>query len=127
MLTVLLISIFDHLFKLGKQNLERLGYSVQGSIDPLDALEMFKADPDAFDLVVTDMAMPHMTGDQLVSEILIIRPKIPTMLCTGYSEKMSAEKAYKIGFSAFSLKPISRSEFAINIRKVLDRANSSEK
>ena len=72
------------ILKLGKQRLERLGYTVHGVTDPLEALEMFKADPDAFDLVITDMAMPHMTGDQLVSEILAIRPGIPTMLCTGY-------------------------------------------
>ena len=110
------------ILKLGKQRLERLGYSVQGATDPLEALEMFRADPDAFDLVITDMAMPHMTGDQLVSEILKIRPGIPTMLCTGYSETISAEKAYKIGIRSFFMKPVDRTEFAVSVRKVLDEA-----
>jgi len=53
---------------LGKQRLERLGYSVKGTTDPMEALEMVKATPDDFDLVITDMAMPHMTGDQLVQK-----------------------------------------------------------
>jgi len=109
------------LLNLGKRRLEQLGYSVKGSTDPLEALAMFKADPDSFDLVITDMAMPHITGDQLVSEMFKIRPKTPTILCTGYSEKISAEKAYEIGFSAFVMKPIDKSEFAVIVRKVLNK------
>jgi PAS domain S-box-containing protein len=113
------------LLKLGKKRLERLGYVVQGYTDPVKALEMLKAEPDFFDMVITDMAMPYMTGDQLVLEILKIRPKIRTMLCTGYSEKISAEQAYEIGFNAFVMKPIDRTEFAINVRKVLDEPKNS--
>ena len=108
------------LMKLGKQRLELLGYKVQGATDPLTALEMFRADPKRFDLVITDMAMPGMTGDQLVSEMLRIRPKLPAMLCTGYSETMSEKKAYEIGFSSFVMKPVDRIELAVSVRKILD-------
>ena len=110
------------LLNLGKRRLEQLGYSVIGATNPREALEIFKADPDSFDLIITDMAMPHMTGEQLVSEIFKIRPKIPTILCTGYSEMISAEKARQLGFSAFVLKPIDKTEFAVIVRKVLDEA-----
>jgi len=112
------------LFKLGKQRLERLGYTVQGSTDPREALKIFKENLNTFDLVITDMAMPHMTGDQLVSEILKLRPEIPTMLCTGYSEKISEEKSYEIGFKAFIMKPVDRTEFAVNVRNILDEAKN---
>lgn len=112
------------LLKLGKQRLELLGYHVQEHTDPREALKVFKEDINAFDLVITDMAMPHMTGDQLVSEILRLRPEIPTMLCTGYSENISVEKASEIGFKAFAMKPIDRSEFAVTVRKILDESQN---
>jgi len=108
------------LMKLGKQRLEMLGYTVQGATDPLAALEVFKADPGAFDLLITDMAMPGMTGDQLAVEMFRIRPKLPAMLCTGYSETLSEQKAYDIGFSSFIMKPVDRTELALAVRKVLD-------
>ena len=122
---ILLVDDDHSLLKLGKLRLKSLGYSVQDSTDPLEALETFEADPDAFDLVITDMAMPRMTGDQLASEILIIRPKMPIILCTGYSEKISEEKAYKIGICAFVMKPLDQTEFATSVRKVLDKAKGS--
>ena len=108
--------------KLGKQRLEMLGYPVQGATDPLTALEIFKADPGAFDLLITDMAMPGMTGDQLAVEMFRIRPKLPAMLCTGYSETLSEQKAYDIGFSSFIMKPVDRIELALAVRKILDGA-----
>ncbi len=111
------------LMKLGKQRLEMLGYTVQGATDPLTALEIFKADPGAFDLLITDMAMPGMTGDQLAVEMFRIRPKLPAMLCTGYSETLSEQKAYDIGFSSFIMKPVDRTELALAVRKILDGVN----
>jgi CheY-like chemotaxis protein len=122
---ILLVDDDLSLLKLGKLRLESLGYSIQGRTDPLEALETFEADPDAFDLVITDMAMPHMTGDQLASEILVIRPKMPIILCTGYSEKISEEKAYKIGIRSFVMKPMDQTEFATSVRKVLDETKGS--
>lgn len=110
------------LAELGKKLLQSLGYHVQEITDPIKALDIFKSDPNAFDLVITDMAMPGMTGDQLVSEILKIRPQIPAMLCTGYSEDVSVEKAYEIGFGAFVMKPVDRTELSVTVRKLLDKA-----
>ena len=106
--------------KAAKHRLENLGYSFQGTTDPLHALFLFRASPDAFDLVITDMAMPSMTGDVLISKILKIRPQIPTMLCTGYSYKISEERAREVGIGAFSMKPVDRIDFAFQIRRLLD-------
>jgi PAS domain S-box-containing protein len=70
---------------LNRQRLERLGYQVKSTTKPLEALEWFKADPDQFDVIITDMTMPRMTGDKLTAEILKIRPHMPVIICTGYS------------------------------------------
>ena len=110
------------LFKLGKQRLEGLGYTVQGSTDSSEALAIFRNAPDTFDLIITDMAMPHMTGDQLATQILKIRPDIPILLCTGYSQKISEEKALKAGICSFAMKPMNNVDFAVTVRKVLDEA-----
>lgn len=123
--TILFVDDEPPIFKLGKQRLEKLGYKVQGSIDPIETLEMFKADPEKYDLVITDMAMPKMTGDQFISEILKIRPEIPTILCTGYSQKISEEKACEIGICSFAMKPIEADKFASIVRKTLDESKKS--
>ncbi len=123
--TILFVDDEPQIFKLGKRRLELLGYDVKGSTDPIEALEMFKAEPDLYDLVITDMAMPHMTGDQFVSEILKIRPQVPTILCTGYSQKISEEKACEIGICSFAMKPIEADKFASIVRKTLDESKKS--
>ena len=117
---ILLVDDEPSILKLGKQRLERLGYTVVGTTNPVKALALFKVDPQAFDLVITDMAMPGLAGDQLATEILRYRPHIPVILCTGYSEKISEDRAALVGIRAFAMKPIDRTEFAITIRKVLD-------
>ena len=110
--------------KLAQASLTALGYRVTGITDPRMALETVKADPARFDLVVTDMAMPHMTGEVLSSEILRVRPDLPMILCTGYSEAISEERARQSGISAFLMKPVARAEFALTVRKILDRART---
>lgn len=122
---ILLVDDEPAIVKLGKQQLEKLGYTVQCATDAMEALMLFKTDPGSFDLVVTDMAMPHMTGVQLATEILKICPTMPIMLCTGYSENITEEKASEMGICLVSLKPIDRTTFAVNIRKALDDANNS--
>jgi signal transduction histidine kinase/ActR/RegA family two-component response regulator len=112
------------ILKLFQQRLENLGYRVYATIDPVDALKAFEADPDGFDLMITDMAMPCMTGDQLAVKILSIRPEIPIMLCTGYSEKISPEKAYKLGICSFAMKPLDQTDFVKSVREVLDRVKN---
>ena len=85
-----------------------------------EALEVFKAEPDRFDLVVTDMTMPKMTGDRLSQELMTIRPDLPVILYTGFNELVSEKKARDMGIRAFVMKPLSSQELAGTIRKVLD-------
>ncbi len=106
--------------EIGRQRLERFGYQVEARTDPMEALEHFRANPDQFDLVITDMTMPHITGDKLVKEILKIRPDMPTILCTGFSEKIDEEKAKEIGICQYIEKPYDRGTLSRLIRKVLD-------
>jgi len=88
--------------------------------DSLEALEVFRARPDEFDLVITDMTMPHMPGDILAQKIMEIRPDIPVIICTGHSRLVSKEKAKDIGIKAFVMKPVSTRVVAETVRKVLD-------
>ena len=80
----------------------------------------FKTIQSAFDLIITDMTMPHMTGKELATEILKINPELPIILCTGFSETITEEAAKHIGIQAFILKPIVMSDLAVTMRKVLD-------
>jgi PAS domain S-box-containing protein len=114
------------LAQLGKLLLERLGYTTESITDPEKALELVRSDPHKFDLLITDMAMPNMTGDQLVIETLKIRQDMPTIICTGYSAKISAREAADIGIRSFIMKPINISELAKIVRQVLDDAKRSK-
>ena len=108
--------------KMGSQILERLGYSVTTRTSSIEALELFRARPYDFDLVVTDMTMPNMTGDVLAVELMKVRPDITVILCTGYSKKISDETASEIGIKAFAYKPIVKADLAKTVRKVLDES-----
>ena len=114
------------LLKWGGKVLEQLGYSVTTRTSSVEALELFRSKPQAFDLVVTDMTMPNMTGDKLAAEIMNIRSDISVVLCTGYSKKISEESAAEIGIKAFAYKPIVKADLAKTVRKVLDETKSSE-
>ncbi|MCF8074594.1 MAG: response regulator [Desulfotignum sp.] len=106
--------------KMGKRTLEQLGYSVEIKTESLKALEFFRSNPTDIDLVITDMTMPHMTGEVLSSELMNIRPDIPVILCTGFSKKVSDESATEIGIKAFVRKPFVKADLAKTVRKVLD-------
>ena len=88
--------------------LEALGYNVTTKTDSRKVLEMFRADPDAFDLIITDMTMPGMTGIALAKELMVIRSDIPIVLCTGFSEFIDGKQARDMGIREFVLKPFSR-------------------
>ena len=105
---------------LGKQMLESLGYDVTTRTSSIEALELFKARPDRFDLLMTDMTMPKLTGSELALKISEIRTDIPVILCTGFSHKITEEKAREMGIKAFLLKPILKGMLAETVRKVLD-------
>jgi signal transduction histidine kinase/CheY-like chemotaxis protein len=98
------------------------GYRVTIRESSRSALELFRSDPGAFDLIVTDMTMPEMTGDKLAVAVMDIRPDIPVILYTGYSKNITEEKAKKIGIRAFANKPVGRAELIKIIRDVLDGA-----
>jgi PAS domain S-box-containing protein len=117
---ILLVDDEQPLVEIGRQGLQRLGYRVEARTSSLEALELFRADPGRFDLVISDMAMPNMTGDKLARELMAIRPQCPVILCTGYSEKMSADRARAIGIRAFLLKPLLIETLAAAIRGALD-------
>ncbi len=104
----------------GQQGLERLGYRVEGCTSSVEALERFRQAPDRYDLVITDMTMPNMTGDQLAREIFNLRKEMPVILCTGYSSRMDGPRAEKMGIRALLMKPLNLSDLAQNIRRVLD-------
>jgi len=88
---------------------------------------LFRAKPEAFDLVISDMTMPNMTGDELAIELMIIKPSIPVILCTGYSKRLSDDIMAKIGIRAIAYKPIVKADLAKTIRNVLDGATGIDK
>jgi len=119
---ILLIDDETPIIRVEQHMLEKQGYQVTSRMSSLEALTIFKADPTAFDLILTDMTMPNMTGIQLAEKLISIRPDIPIILCTGYNEKITEEKAKSIGIKRFLMKPVDKSEMARMVRKVLDEA-----
>jgi CheY-like chemotaxis protein len=118
---ILFIDDEKTLVDLGKGMLESLGYSVTIKTNSLEALETFLAEPDAFDLVITDVTMPAMTGIELAKELMAIRPDIPIILCTGFSELINEKQAKEMGIQEFVMKPFVIGKHAKTIRKVLER------
>jgi len=116
---ILFIDDEESLLTLGKRILESLDYKVTTESNSLKALEIFKAAPDQFDLIITDQAMPNMSGSEFISEIVKVRPGIPIILCTGYSSKISEENAKDKGISKFINKPYSKKVLSESIREVL--------
>ncbi|HVN71854.1 MAG TPA: response regulator [Desulfomonilia bacterium] len=108
------------LVDLAQSLFESLGYQVTATSSSTQALELFRKDPGRYDVVVTDMTMPEMTGDRLSQEMMEIRPDLPVILYTGYSEYMSEEQAKAMGIREFILKPFGMRDMAHAIRKVLD-------
>ncbi len=109
------------LVDLGVTMLGSLGYDVTGETSSPTALEIFSRTPDDFDLVITDLTMPQMTGDRLAREMMEIKPDIPIILCTGFSASVNEESAMAMGIRAFVKKPILNHQIAEIIRKTLDR------
>lgn len=118
---ILFVDDEESIARLGRLQLERLGYRVEMETSPIEALKIFAANPKQFDLVISDMTMPGMSGDIFLNNILQIRSDIPTIICTGFSERMDEERAREIGARAYVLKPLDRKELAGIVRKVLDK------
>jgi PAS domain S-box-containing protein len=116
---ILLVDDEQPLVEIGKQMLERLGYRVDTRTSSIEALNLFKANPDRFDLVITDIVMPNMSGDKLADEMMGIRPDIPIVLCTGYSEKFTRQHASDMGIECFLMKPLVMQDLAGTVRRAL--------
>jgi len=102
---ILFVDDEENLASLGKTILERLGYTVTIKTNAKEALATFRKQPDGFDLVITDFAMPLMDGAKLGRQLFLLRPTLPVLLTSGYSGLMSAEKVRKLGFCELLIKP----------------------
>jgi len=117
---ILFVDDEEIIIETGKEMLEYLGYSVETSINGAGALDLFKNNPQKFDLIITDMTMPGMNGDVLSRKILEIRPDIPIIICTGYNPQIDETIAKKNGLKAFIFKPLTFKKLATTVRNVLD-------
>ena len=116
---ILFIDDEESLAKIGHQQLKGLGYQVEFYTNPMEALEMFRVKPDQFDLLITDMTMPNLTGDKLAHAVKEIRSDMPVILCSGYNEKIDSHKE-DLKIDGFLMKPIDKAKLAKTVRKILD-------
>lgn len=105
--------------------LEYQGYKVTSSTSSVEALAIFKGNPETFDLVFTDQAMPEMAGTELAAELLKIRPNIPIILCSGFGTTTSENDAKSIGIRKYCTKPLNESQLVQIVRNVLDDGSLS--
>ena len=117
---ILLVDDEENIVHMIQHMLERLGYHVTGRTSSVEALEAFRSLPKKFDIIITDQTMPNMTGEELAKELLRIRPDIPIILCTGFSEIIPEEKAKAIGIKDYIMKPVLKSQLAKAVRYALD-------
>jgi len=117
---ILFVDDEEYIVLMTQQILERLGYQVTSRTSSVEALAAFKAKPDEYDLVITDMTMPNMTGVELAPRLREIKSDIPIIICTGFSDMVDEDKAKAIGIREYVMKPIVIEEIARTIRKVLD-------
>jgi len=115
---ILVVDDETTLVNMTMQTLRRMGYDAVGKTSSVEALALFKANPNAFDLVITDQTMPTMKGTELAKNLLHIRPDVPIVLCSGYSESINPDAVKAIGIKKFVMKPISRKTWSELIREL---------
>lgn len=123
---ILFVDDEEMVAEMGGQILERQGYRVTALTSGWEALALFRHDPDAFDLVITDQTMPDITGLELAASLLKIRPQLPIILCTGFSRKVNREQALKAGISEFLHKPLDKEILSRVIRTLLEKTDSPQ-
>ncbi|MBD3235123.1 MAG: PAS domain S-box protein [Candidatus Eisenbacteria bacterium] len=116
---VLLVDDEVSIVDLDRRRLSRMGYDVTGRTSSVEALEAFRANPERFDVVITDMTMPNLTGAQLSVELRKIRPDVPIILCTGYMHILEPEEAHRIGIREILTKPVPGAELSAAIQRAL--------
>lgn len=117
---VLVVDDEVYIIEVVRRMLERLGYTVTTRTSSVEALALFQHAPDRFDIVISDLTMPNMTGERLSAELKRIRPDIPVILCTGFSQRLDEAKARNLGIDGYVLKPILKRDLAVLMRKVLE-------
>lgn len=123
---ILVVDDEEMVGEMTQDSLVCLGYSVTRFGDPLAALKHFTETPHQYDLVITDMTMPDLTGDQLAIKLLAVQPDIPIVLTTGYNENIDEKKAKQLGIADFVNKPVVAKELARIIRRILDSGNKKQ-
>ncbi|AGF76722.1 PAS domain S-box [Desulfocapsa sulfexigens DSM 10523] len=118
---ILVVDDEEFLVRINKRRLESVGYTVTTATDSTEALKMFRAHPETFDLLITDQTMPKLSGAELASEILKIRPDLPVIMSTGHSDVVSEEKALEMGITKYVQKPIQGNELLEAAQELLGR------
>jgi len=121
---ILFVDDEDSLVSLVSKLLTRIGYAVEATTDSLQALEWLRQNPERCDLLITDVTMPRLTGDALARSALELRPGLPIILCSGFSDRVDAEKARSLGAKGFISKPFVLSSLAQLIRQALEHSSS---
>jgi len=122
---ILFVDDDEMLASLGERLLTQHGYQVTMMLESSEALKLFAANSDRFNLVITDQTMPDLTGEELIQEVKKISPDMPTILCTGYSSKIDEDKAKELGINAFLMKPLDLPKLLQTVRRVLDGERNS--
>jgi len=107
------------LVELGKETLECFGYKVTATTSAMEALRLFRADPNGYDLIITDQTMPEMAGDQLAKEAMSVRSDVPVVICSGFSAALNAETALNLGVKKMLMKPLNVDNLAEEVRMAL--------
>ncbi|MEN6622887.1 MAG: PAS domain S-box protein [Smithella sp.] len=121
---IMIVDDQEYILKMMHRTLSYLGYTIVSEQNPLKAWALFQHDPSALDMIITDQTMPDLTGADMAKKMLSIRPDIPIILCTGYSELVSPEEAKALGIREYLMKPISINDLAQTIRNVFDGKRS---
>jgi PAS domain S-box-containing protein len=116
---ILFVDDEDTMTQIAEDMLSKMGYDIWATTSSVAALKSFRLQPDHFDIVITDQAMPNMTGMVLSEELLKIRPDLPIILCTGFSEIITPARLEAIGIGGFIMKPFTMADLDATIRKVL--------
>jgi len=119
---ILFVDDEKFLTDVAKELLESLGYKVETRISGYDALAAFQVNPYKYDLVITDMTMPKMTGDTLAKKIKTIRPNIPILMCTGFSSMLAEKDIKEMGINSILMKPLTINDLANTVRSILDES-----
>ena len=117
---MLLVDDEEDVLKMLAEMSEYLGYQVTAVSDSTEAYAIFSTRPEDFDLVVTDQTMPGLTGVAMAQKIFTLKPRMPVIICTGFSEALTDGKARELGLAGYIMKPVVMGDFARVVRRALE-------